>query len=131
MQKCWLKTYQTIRREVVADPSTTTCRATKFIEEHLFLFYNENKTIQVISLKKKCLNCNEEMSVKPSQFDRKKYCSRACKTDYQKKNPPLFWKEMSKKRTIKCSYCHTDIVRKPSEIGKKISVIMSVRGFTN
>lgn len=25
---------------------------------------------------------------------------------------------MSKKQTIKCSYCHTDIVRKPSEIGK-------------
>ncbi len=67
-------------------------------------------------MKKNCLNCNKEIKVKPSHYDRKKYCSRACKTDYQKKNPPAFWKEISTKKTVKCSYCMKDIVRKPSEI---------------
>lgn len=119
MQKCWLITaYQTIRREVVADPSTTTCRATILLEEHLFLFYNKIKTKQVISLIKNCLNCNKEIKVKPSHFDRKKYCSRACQAKYQKKNPPDFWKEMSKKKIVKCSFCKNDISRKPSEIRK-------------
>ena len=47
-------------------------------------------------MKKNCLNCGKEIDVKPSHFERKKYCSRACKSDYQKKNPPQFWKDMSK-----------------------------------
>lgn len=56
--------------------------------------------------------------MKPSHYGRKKYCSRACKTDYQRKNPPEFWKELSKKRYVNCSYCQKDILRKPSEIRK-------------
>ena len=44
--KVLVLTYQTIRREVVADPSTTTCRATILIEEHSFLFYNEIKQVK-------------------------------------------------------------------------------------
>lgn len=70
----------------------------------------------MISLKKKCLNCDKEITVKPSQYERKKYCSRSCKTDYQKNNPPAFWQEMSKKKAVKCSYCLREILRKPSII---------------
>ena len=67
-------------------------------------------------MKKNCLNCGKEIDVKPSHFDRKKYCSRACKSDYQKKNPPQFWKDMSKKQTVICSYCEISLLRKPSGI---------------
>jgi 5-methylcytosine-specific restriction endonuclease McrA/uncharacterized Zn-finger protein len=69
-------------------------------------------------MKKNCLNCGKEINVKPSHFDRKKYCSRACKVDYQKKNPPQYWKDISKKQTIICSYCNTEFLRKPSSIKK-------------
>lgn len=65
---------------------------------------------------KKCLNCNKEISVKPSQYERKKYCSRECKTLYQKKNPPKFWKELSQKIKVKCSNCEKELHRKPSTI---------------
>lgn len=70
----------------------------------------------MIQVKKNCLNCGKEMNVKPSQFDRKKYCSRACKSDYQKENPPQFWKDMSQKQSVLCSFCETSILRKPSEL---------------
>jgi uncharacterized Zn-finger protein len=70
-------------------------------------------------VKKKCLNCGKEIYVKPSQVERKKFCSRTCKTDYQKKNPPLFWKEMSKKKQVICSFCGKEMFRKPSEIRNK------------
>ncbi|WP_051359360.1 HNH endonuclease [Paucisalibacillus globulus] len=70
-------------------------------------------------MKKNCLNCDKEIKVKPSHYDRKKYCSRACKTDYQRKNPPQFWKELKKKQTINCIYCNNEIERKPSEIGER------------
>lgn len=69
-------------------------------------------------MKKNCLQCGKEIHVKPSQYDRKKYCSRSCKTDYQQKNPPQFWKDMNKKVTVKCSYCKQPISRKPSTVNK-------------
>lgn len=69
-------------------------------------------------MKKNCLNCGKEINVKPSQFERKKYCSRICKTEYQKSNPPQIWSEMSKKILIPCSYCKQQILRKPSNINK-------------
>jgi 5-methylcytosine-specific restriction endonuclease McrA len=69
-------------------------------------------------VKKKCLNCDEEIYVKPSHFERKKFCSRSCKTEYQKKNPPLFWKKMSKKVKVFCSFCGGEMLRKPSIIQK-------------
>ena len=72
--------------------------------------------LRMVQVKKNCLNYGKEIKVKPSHFDRKKYCSRACKSDYQKKNPPQFWKEMSKKLVVFCSYCQTSILKKPSEI---------------
>lgn len=65
---------------------------------------------------KNCLNCGKEINVKPSHYDRKKYCSRNCKTTYQKNNPPPFWSEMSKKQLVYCSYCNNGVLRKPSEI---------------
>lgn len=67
-------------------------------------------------MKKNCLNCGKDMKVKPSHFERKKYCSRACKSEYQKNNPPQFWKDMSKKQKVNCSYCGSILTRKPSEI---------------
>jgi hypothetical protein len=70
-------------------------------------------------VKKKCLNCGEEIYVKPSHFERKKFCSRACKTEYQKKNPPSFWKEMSKKKQVVCVFCGKKMFRKPSSISEK------------
>ncbi|MER1984860.1 MAG: HNH endonuclease [Solibacillus sp.] len=56
--------------------------------------------------------------MKPSHYDRKKYCSRDCKTQYQKKNPPQFWSDMKKQVEIKCSNCNKVILRKPSCISK-------------
>jgi endogenous inhibitor of DNA gyrase (YacG/DUF329 family) len=67
---------------------------------------------------KKCLNCDKDINVKPSHFERKKFCSRQCQTIYNKNNPPDFWKEMSKKRKIKCDFCGKDMLRKPSAIFK-------------
>ena len=67
---------------------------------------------------KNCLNCDKEIHVKPSLSNRKKYCSRACQIEYQKKNPPQFWKDLSKKVEIACSYCFNKIYRKPSAINK-------------
>lgn len=67
---------------------------------------------------KKCLNCGKDIKVKPSHFDRKKYCSRSCKVEFQKKNPPAFWKEMTKKQEVLCANCNNKLLRKPSEISK-------------
>ncbi|WP_442854560.1 hypothetical protein [Anoxybacillus sp. B2M1] len=38
-------------------------------------------------MKKKCLNCDGQIYVKPSQGERKKFCSRSCKAEYFKKPP--------------------------------------------
>lgn len=70
-------------------------------------------------MKKNCLNCDKEIHVKPSHYERKKYCSRICMHDYQKKNPPEFWKAISKKQSVQCSFCGNTLKRKPSEIRKK------------
>ncbi|MEH7885542.1 HNH endonuclease [Bacillus sp. JJ1609] len=67
-------------------------------------------------MEKKCLNCGIDMNVKPSHFDRKKYCSRSCKTQFQIKNPPEFWKKMSLKRMVRCSNCGKEPLRKPSSV---------------
>lgn len=67
---------------------------------------------------KKCLNCGRDIKVKPSHYDRKKYCSRSCKVEFQKKNPPAFWKEMTKKQEVLCANCDNKLSRKPSEIRK-------------
>lgn len=67
-------------------------------------------------MKKSCLNCQKEINVKPSHYERKKYCSRKCQTEYQKKNPPLFWEKMRKQREVNCSFCNALIKRKPSGV---------------
>ncbi len=67
---------------------------------------------------KQCLNCGNDIIVKPSHFDRKKYCSRSCKTQFQIKKPPAFWKEFSRKKMIVCSNCGNELLRKPSGIHK-------------
>lgn len=58
------------------------------------------------------------MYVKPSQMERKKYCSRKCKSEYQKKHPPEFWEEMSKKIEVECNYCHVNFKKKQSTVFK-------------
>lgn len=63
-------------------------------------------------MEKRCLNCNGIIKVKPSQYDRKKYCSRSCKTQYQKTNPPEFWTNLSQKKEVNCSFCNQKLLRK-------------------
>lgn len=67
-------------------------------------------------MQKNCLNCGKEINVKPSHYARKKYCSRVCKTEFQKKNPPEFWEISSKKREVFCNNCGKKIIRKPSNV---------------
>lgn len=65
---------------------------------------------------KKCLNCGTDIEVRPSHFERKKFCSRQCKYDFYKKNPPSFWEKMSQKKNVKCDNCGKELLRKPSAI---------------
>jgi hypothetical protein len=67
---------------------------------------------------KKCLNCKKDITVKPSQFERKKYCSRKCKAEFQSKNPKAF-AHLSKKQLIHCDNCGNQLHRKPSIIFAK------------
>jgi len=69
-------------------------------------------------MKKECLNCGKVIIVKPSHYDRKKFCSRNCKTHYQKLNPPDYWKKMTKKQEIPCTNCGYKLFKKPSVIFK-------------
>lgn len=68
-------------------------------------------------MEKECLNCGITIKVKPSHFERKKYCSRKCKGEYQSKNPIAF-QHLSKKTTVICSNCGNKLLRKPSSISK-------------
>ncbi|MGM7701944.1 HNH endonuclease [Pseudalkalibacillus sp. Hm43] len=70
-------------------------------------------------MEKNCLECNKILSVKPSQFNRKKYCSRECQHSYQKKNPLEHWKRLTKKVKIKCSYCKKEIYVKRCIVSKR------------
>lgn len=74
---------------------------------------------------KKCLNCKKDINVKPSQFERKKYCSRKCKAEFQSKNPKAF-AHLSKKLLIHCDNCGNQLHRKPSIFLLKTFVIESV-----
>ncbi|MCT8138680.1 HNH endonuclease [Anaerobacillus sp. CMMVII] len=69
-------------------------------------------------MEKRCLDCGKMIKVKPSHYDRKKYCSRICKSNYQKKHPPLSWEEMSLKIKTKCSNCGKAFSKKRSTIKK-------------
>ncbi|HSO59143.1 MAG TPA: HNH endonuclease [Paenisporosarcina sp.] len=66
---------------------------------------------------KNCLNCAAEIIVKPSGYERKKYCSRKCKCEYQSGNPRSF-EHLSKKRVVACSYCKKIMTRKECLIEK-------------
>lgn len=68
---------------------------------------------------KNCLTCAKVMNVKPSKFERTKYCSRECKAKYPKENPPEFWTELSMKVDVNCSFCMSAFKRKPSSIKKR------------
>jgi hypothetical protein len=69
-------------------------------------------------MENECLNCGKKTRIKPSQVNRKKYCSRNCKTEHHKKNPPAFWKKITKKKTLLCDYCEKEFSKKQSEINK-------------
>ncbi|WP_242698451.1 HNH endonuclease [Bacillus sp. SD088] len=68
-------------------------------------------------MKKLCLNCGITMNVKPSLYQRKKFCSRKCKGEYHSKKPDAF-QHLSKKTTVICAYCGNKLLRKPSSISK-------------
>lgn len=65
-------------------------------------------------MEKNCLNCNQLIKVKPSQYDRKKYCSRKCKGEYQTKFP--INQHLSKRKNVECNFCKNKLLRKPSNI---------------
>ncbi|RBW70591.1 hypothetical protein DS031_06130 [Bacillus taeanensis] len=67
-------------------------------------------------MEKECLNCGKVIKVKPSHYKRKKYCSRDCKTKYQREHPPEAWEKLSKQKEVVCSYCNKKFFRKPSAI---------------
>ncbi|MDN4525288.1 HNH endonuclease [Fictibacillus fluitans] len=67
-------------------------------------------------MEKNCLNCDQRIIVKPSHFERKKYCSRKCKSEYQKKNP--INQHLSQKKYVDCNFCKKKLLRKPSNIFK-------------
>lgn len=58
------------------------------------------------------------MKVKPSHFERKKFCSKKCKGAYQSKNPISF-QHLSKKQQVNCSYCNSILMRKKSVVEKQ------------
>ncbi len=68
---------------------------------------------------KVCIECGKEIRVKPSHYNRKKYCSRVCKTTYLRKHPPESWSRLSKKTNVNCTNCNKKILRKPSSTGEK------------
>lgn len=70
-------------------------------------------------MEKECLYCGKTIKVKPSHYERKKYCSRKCQFSYQKDNPPDFWFASSFKKIVNCSNCNKELLRKPSSISKK------------
>ncbi len=67
-------------------------------------------------MEKRCLECGSIIIVKPSHYERKKYCSRTCKTVHQKKHPPLAWKKMSLKVSIKCTNCGRSYLKKRTTV---------------
>lgn len=72
-------------------------------------------------MKKNCLNCGKEIYVKPSHFERKKYCSRKCKGEYQSKNPIAF-EHLKTQKIVHCDYCGNELLRKPSVLKKTKNV---------
>lgn len=63
------------------------------------------------------MNCSVIIKVRPSHFERKKFCSRKCKGEFQAKDPS-FNRHLSKKQEIPCSYCKKIIIRKRCDIQK-------------
>lgn len=63
------------------------------------------------------MNCSIIIKVKPSHFERKKFCSRKCKGEFQKKDSS-FNQHLSRKQEIPCSYCKKLILRKRCDIEK-------------
>ncbi len=68
-------------------------------------------------MEKLCKNCGERMVVKPSQYERKKFCSRKCKGEYHSKNPEAF-QHLRKSLLVKCTNCDESLIRKPSAVFK-------------
>lgn len=67
---------------------------------------------------KRCLNCDSEMKVKPSQIERKKYCSKKCKGEYQRKFPTSFT-HLKNGKNVECNNCGKLFYRKNSSISEK------------
>lgn len=63
------------------------------------------------------MNCSVIIKVKPSHYERKKYCSRKCKGEYQTKSGTLN-QHLSTKQEVSCSYCKIKIYRKKCHVEK-------------
>lgn len=63
------------------------------------------------------MNCSIIIKVKPSHFERTKFCSRKCKGEFQKKDSTIN-QHLSRKQEILCSYCKKLILRKRCDIEK-------------
>ncbi|WP_249336598.1 HNH endonuclease [Sporosarcina sp. Marseille-Q4063] len=63
------------------------------------------------------MNCSIIIKVRPSHFERKKYCSRKCKGEYQSNHSPIN-QHLSRKQEVPCSYCKKIILRKRCDINK-------------
>ncbi|AOV07831.1 hypothetical protein BI350_09990 [Sporosarcina ureilytica] len=67
------------------------------------------------------MNCSIVIKVKPSHYERKKYCSRKCKGEFQSRDL-LFNQHLSKKQEVACSYCGKMILRKNCDIKKFVNL---------
>jgi hypothetical protein len=67
----------------------------------------------MVSMIKDCLNCGKEIKVKPSHFERKKFCSRKCKGEFQTKHPEAF-EHLKTQKMVPCDNCGKKVFRKPS-----------------
>lgn len=71
-------------------------------------------------MEKECLNCCKLITkIKPSHFERKKFCSRACRGEYTTKNKEELFAHMRTSKTLKCDYCSKEFRRKLSIIGER------------
>lgn len=66
-------------------------------------------------MEKQCLKCGKVIKVKPSHFERKKFCSYQCKYDYYRGSTTLN-AHLSKKKTVSCTTCGKAFSKKQCEI---------------
>ncbi|WP_052948051.1 HNH endonuclease [Aneurinibacillus tyrosinisolvens] len=69
-------------------------------------------------MEKQCLKCGKTIKVKPSHFERKRFCSRECKYDYYRESS-TFNAHLSKKKEVCCNTCGKSFLKKQSVITER------------